>query len=148
MAQVQKLNELELKRGVPLSASWHAQYMRSPWVYIGGLPYELTEGDVICVFSQYGEVEYIHLLRTPDTGKSMGSAFLKYEDPRSCVLAVDNLNGIEVRAWCRRPASRVSCRAVAGLRAAVQHLLFAAASAVLVLCPVRVRGCVVRRTVS
>lgn len=32
--------------------TWHAKYKDSAWVYVGGLPYQLTEGDVICVFSQ------------------------------------------------------------------------------------------------
>jgi hypothetical protein len=50
--EIQKLNDLELKKKIPLSASWHAQYLRSPWVFVGGLDYELTEGDVICVMSQ------------------------------------------------------------------------------------------------
>lgn len=32
--------------------SWHDQYKDSAWIFIGGLPYDLTEGDVIAVFSQ------------------------------------------------------------------------------------------------
>lgn len=55
------------------------------WIYAGGLPNELTEGDVLCVFSQYGEI-------TEMTDKSRGYCFIKYEDDRSCELAVDNLN--------------------------------------------------------
>lgn len=66
------------------------------WVYAGGLPYELTEGDVVCVFSQYGEVFEISLARDKDTGKSRGFCFIKYEDPRSCELAVDNLDGAAI----------------------------------------------------
>jgi len=31
-----------------------------------------------------------------DTGKSRGFCFLKYEDARSCVLSVDNLNGSKI----------------------------------------------------
>lgn len=62
------------------------------WIYAGGLPYELTEGDIICVFSQYGELDEISLSRDRETGKSRGFCFLKYEDHRSCELAVDNLN--------------------------------------------------------
>ena len=57
---------------------------------------QLTEGDVICVMSQFGEVEDINLVRDEDTGKSKGFAFLKYEDARSCILAVDNLTGSKV----------------------------------------------------
>ena len=35
-------------------------------------------------------------MRDEETGKSKGFAFIKYEDQRSTVLAVDNLCGIEV----------------------------------------------------
>ena len=37
------MNEKELAAGV------------SAWIFLGGLPYEMTEGDIICMFSQYGE---------------------------------------------------------------------------------------------
>ena len=43
------------------------------------------------------QVEDINLVRDDDTGKSKGFAFLKYEDSRSCILAVDNLTGSKVR---------------------------------------------------
>ena len=36
------------------------------------------------------------MARDQKTGKSKGFAFLAYEDQRSTVLAVDNLNGIEL----------------------------------------------------
>ncbi|XP_009472890.1 PREDICTED: RNA-binding motif protein, X-linked 2, partial [Nipponia nippon] len=62
-----------------------------------GLHYELTEGDVICVFSQYGEVVNINLVRDKKTGKSKGFCFLCYEDQRSTILAVDNFNGIKIK---------------------------------------------------
>lgn len=66
------------------------------WVYAGGLPYELTEGDVICVFSQYGEIGEFTLARDKETGKSRGFCFIKYQDTRSCEMAVDNFNGATV----------------------------------------------------
>ncbi|OAJ40571.1 hypothetical protein BDEG_24289 [Batrachochytrium dendrobatidis JEL423] len=50
--EIQKLNALELERGLTDKGSWHNQYKDSAYIYIGGLPYHLTEGDVICVFSQ------------------------------------------------------------------------------------------------
>lgn len=62
----------------------------------GGLPLDLTEGDVLTVFSQYGNPVYVKLIRDRDTGKSKGYGFLKYADQRSTVLAVDNLNGVEL----------------------------------------------------
>ncbi|XP_018574304.1 RNA-binding motif protein, X-linked 2 [Anoplophora glabripennis] len=94
MKNVIKLSEQELQTNN--KTSWHDQYKNSAWVFVGGLPYDLSEGDIICIFSQYGEVVNINLIRSKDTGKSKGFCFLCYEDQRSTVLAVDNFNGIKV----------------------------------------------------
>jgi len=92
-----KMNERELEAGVAgTKNSWHMEYKDSAWVFLGGLPYEMTEGDVICMFSQYGEVVHINLIRDHGTGKSKGFGFLCYMDQRSTILAVDNLNGVKV----------------------------------------------------
>lgn len=74
----------------------------------------MTEGDVITIFSQwvdrcsdggaglstsclrYGEVMDVNLPRDKETGKTKGFGFLMYEDQRSTILAVDNLNGAKV----------------------------------------------------
>src|ERR1700749_1640150 len=95
--QTQQLNQRELDNCTPPSASWHRDYADTAFVYIGGLDSELTEGDVITIFSQYGEPVYLNLVRDKETGKSKGFAFLKYADQRSCELAVDNLGGAIVR---------------------------------------------------
>lgn len=72
------------------------QYKDSAYINVGGLPYNLTEGDVITIFSQYGEIVDINMPRDPQTGKPRGFAWLMYADQRSTVLAVDNLNGAQV----------------------------------------------------
>ena len=56
----------------------------------------MNEGDIVIVFSQYGEVVDCRLARDQKTGKPKGFAFLAYEDQRSTIIAVDNLNGIEL----------------------------------------------------
>jgi RNA-binding motif X-linked protein 2 len=95
--EIQKINEQELAMGIAgTPASWHAKYSKSAWIYVGNLDHKLTEGDIICVLSQYGEIEDFHLVREEDTGKSRGFAFAKYEDARSCILAVDNFCGIQL----------------------------------------------------
>lgn len=94
--QVQRLNQRELDQVVPSNASWHTDYRDTAYIYIGGLPLELSEGDVITIFSQYGEPVWIRMARDKDTGKSRGFAWLKYEDQKSCDLAVDNLGGATV----------------------------------------------------
>ncbi|KAF2224305.1 hypothetical protein BDZ85DRAFT_169128, partial [Elsinoe ampelina] len=94
--QIARLNQLELDNAVPASASWHTDYRDTAYIYIGGIHLDLSEGDVITIFSQYGDPVWIKLARDKDTGKSRGFAWLKYEDQRSCDLAVDNLSGAEV----------------------------------------------------
>ncbi|KAK0976724.1 RNA-binding protein Cwf29 [Friedmanniomyces endolithicus] len=94
--QVQRLNDTELEKVVPSNASWHTDYRDTAYIYIGGLPFELSEGDILTIFSQYGNPVHINLVRDKETGKSRGYCFLKYEDQRSCDLAVDNLSGAGV----------------------------------------------------
>lgn len=91
--RIRELNQRELENGVSSEGSWHADYRDTAYIYIGGLPLELSEGDIITIFSQYGEPTYLNLVRDKETGKSRGFAFLKYEDQRSTDLAVDNLGG-------------------------------------------------------
>lgn len=95
--EIQRINEIELEKGlVHTSASWHTKYQDSAWIHAGNLPNQLTEGDIICIMSQFGEIEDINLVRDKDTGKSRGFAFVKYEDARSCILAVDNFTGSQL----------------------------------------------------
>lgn len=93
---IQSLNKRELENGVSTEASWHTDYRDTAYVYIGGLPFDLSEGDVLTIFSQFGEPTYINLIRDKESGKSKGFCFLKYEDQRSTDLAVDNLGGASV----------------------------------------------------
>ncbi|KAF1810889.1 hypothetical protein P152DRAFT_372475, partial [Eremomyces bilateralis CBS 781.70] len=94
--QIKELNKRELEAGITPEGSWHADYRDTAYIFIGGLPFEVSEGDIITIFSQYGEPVFINLVRDKETGKSKGFAFLKYEDQRSTDLAVDNMGGAVV----------------------------------------------------
>ncbi|KAI9812780.1 MAG: hypothetical protein M1827_004536 [Pycnora praestabilis] len=94
--EIQALNKREIENGVSPEASWHADYRDTAYIYVGGLSFDLSEGDIITIFSQFGEPVHINLVRDKETGKSKGFAFLKYEDQRSTDLAVDNLGGASV----------------------------------------------------
>ena len=50
------MTKREIELGIGESASWHAEFKHSAYVFVGGLDYELTEGDVLAVFSQVGMV--------------------------------------------------------------------------------------------
>ena len=94
--QTQALNKRELENAIQPSASWHADYRDTAWIYVGGFPFDVSEGDIATIFSQFGNPTHLNLIRDKDTGKSKGFGFLKYEDQRSCDLAVDNLGGADV----------------------------------------------------
>ncbi|KAI0832712.1 hypothetical protein BC628DRAFT_1309184, partial [Trametes gibbosa] len=92
--EINKINERELDLGT--KGSWHDDYKDSAYIFVGGLHRDLTEGDVVTIFSQYGEIMDVNMPRDKETGKPKGFAFVMYEDQRSTVLAVDNLNGAKV----------------------------------------------------
>jgi RNA-binding motif X-linked protein 2 len=49
--EINKINQAELDLGLS-GASWHDEYKDSAYIFIGGLHFDLTEGDVITIFSQ------------------------------------------------------------------------------------------------
>lgn len=55
----------------PAPAPWYAAY-----IFAGGLPYELTEGDILAVFSQYGEIVDVNLVRDKKTGGPLPLKFV------------------------------------------------------------------------
>lgn len=77
---INKISTNELKAGISEGASWHQDYASSSYVFIANLNYEMNEGDIAIVFSQYGEPVDVHLVRHKKTGKSRGFCFLAYED--------------------------------------------------------------------
>ncbi|KAI1259569.1 hypothetical protein F5Y18DRAFT_294762 [Xylariaceae sp. FL1019] len=93
---IQALNKREIEAGITPEASWHTDYRDTAFINFGGLPYNLTEGDILTIFSQYGEPVFLKLARDQESGKSKGFGWLKYEDQRSCDLAVDNLGGADI----------------------------------------------------
>jgi hypothetical protein len=51
--EINRINKREVSLNVSEGASWHAKYKDSAYIYVGGLPFDLNEGDVIQAFSQY-----------------------------------------------------------------------------------------------
>jgi RNA-binding motif protein, X-linked 2 len=59
----QKATQREIAAGFSESASWHAKFKHSAYIFTGGIPYDLTEGDILAVFAQYGEIVDVNLVR-------------------------------------------------------------------------------------
>lgn len=51
MKNVKKLCKKELQR--QHKNSWHDDYKSIGWLFVGGLPYNLTEGDIMSIFFQF-----------------------------------------------------------------------------------------------
>jgi RNA-binding motif protein, X-linked 2 len=83
-------------QGAAQTGSWHEEYKGSAYIFAGNLDFRLTEGDILSIFSQYGTIVDFHFPRDDKSGSLRGFGFMQYEDERSTVLVVDNLNGIDV----------------------------------------------------
>jgi hypothetical protein len=68
-------NEMEIASGLVGDKSWHAQYKDSAYVYVGGFPYDLTEGDLIAVMSQC--VPRARASARPPTARASGACLLR-----------------------------------------------------------------------
>lgn len=97
IANARAVSWREVEEGIGGRGSWHAEFAGSAYVFVGGLAKALTEGDVLAVLSQCGEVVDVDIPRSKEPPfEPRGFAFVAYEDQRSTVLAVDNLNGATV----------------------------------------------------
>ena len=45
-------------------------------IHVGNLPLNATEADVFELFSEFGPVEWVHLVTARDTGRSRGKGFV------------------------------------------------------------------------
>lgn len=59
----QKISREEVAAGYTDAQSWHARFKHSAYIFAGGLPFKLTDGDLLAIFSQYGEIIDVNLVR-------------------------------------------------------------------------------------
>ena len=60
--------------------------------FVGKLPRDLFEDELIPVFEQQGKIWYLRLMIDPSTGFSKGYCFVTYCDKESAALAAKNVN--------------------------------------------------------
>ncbi|KAB2092487.1 hypothetical protein ES319_A02G034500v1 [Gossypium barbadense] len=82
----------------PLCCSYSTSQSEPPTspstgVFIKGLPQSTAEGRLKKVFSQFGEVKEVHVVRERVSKQSLGSAFVWFDNEESVRLAVNELNG-------------------------------------------------------
>lgn len=66
-------------------------------IYVGNLKYEVREGDLQELFSEYGEVSKVKIVKDRDTDRSKGFGFVTMDDSEEAKAAITALNGKDVK---------------------------------------------------
>ncbi|CCF58911.1 hypothetical protein KAFR_0F03150 [Kazachstania africana CBS 2517] len=65
-------------------------------VYLGSIPYDQTEQQILDLCNNVGPVTNLKMMFDPTTGKSKGYAFIEFKDLESSASAIRNLNGYQL----------------------------------------------------
>lgn len=65
-------------------------------LYVGGLPYAVTEDKLQEIFSAHGTVESARVITDRFTGRSRGFGFVEMSSEEEAQTAIDTLNGSEL----------------------------------------------------
>ncbi|MBI2359049.1 MAG: RNA-binding protein [Deltaproteobacteria bacterium] len=65
-------------------------------LYVGGLPYSVTEGQLEEIFSQHGSVQSARVISDKFTGRSRGFGFVEMGSDEEAQKAIQALNGTEL----------------------------------------------------
>ena len=65
-------------------------------IYIGNINYKMQENDIMQLFSDYGNVTSVKIIRDKKTGRSKGYGFIEMDNSDCAVRAVDELHRHEV----------------------------------------------------
>lgn len=65
-------------------------------LYVGNLPYSVTEQTLNSTFEPHGTVESVKLITDRDTGQSKGFGFIEMGSDAEAVAAISAVNGTEV----------------------------------------------------
>lgn len=64
-------------------------------IYVGNLSYQVTQEDILAVFSEYGTVKQVQVPTDRETGRPRGFCFVEMESEAEETAAIDALDGAE-----------------------------------------------------
>jgi RNA recognition motif-containing protein len=62
-------------------------------LYVGNLPYSVTESELNAAFSKFGEVGSAKIIMDRDSGQPKGFAFVEMANKSEAIKAISDLNG-------------------------------------------------------
>ncbi len=62
-------------------------------LYVGSLPYSITEDELRELFSSYGQVDSVRIITDKFTGQSKGFGFVEMANAEDAKKAIDGVNG-------------------------------------------------------
>jgi len=70
--------------------------MNSSKLYVGGLPYSVSDGQLNALFSAHGTVESARVITDRMTGRSKGFGFVEMSSQSEAEQAINSLNGSDL----------------------------------------------------
>ncbi|MFN3785368.1 MAG: RNA recognition motif domain-containing protein [Thiothrix sp.] len=61
-------------------------------IYVGNLPYKITENDLRDLFASYGDVSSVSMIKDKMTGQSKGFGFVDMPNAAEATAAINGLN--------------------------------------------------------
>jgi len=66
-------------------------------IYVGNLPYSISDADLRETFAQYGDVDQVNLITDKFTGDSKGFGFVEMGNNSQADAAIKALNGTDMK---------------------------------------------------
>jgi RNA recognition motif-containing protein len=66
-------------------------------IYVGNLAYNVTEDDLKAVFSSFGEVSSVNIVKEKPSGQSKGFGFVEMQNNSEADKAIKALNGSKLK---------------------------------------------------
>ena len=65
-------------------------------IYVGNLPYSITEDALQAIFAEHGAVEEVSIPTDRDTGRPRGFGFVTMPDDAEAKAAIEAINGTDL----------------------------------------------------
>ena len=71
-------------------------------IYVGNLPYSVTNNELQDLFAQFGTVESARVISDRETGRAKGFGFVEMRDSAEANKAIEALNGMDMNGRALR----------------------------------------------